>query len=257
MRISTVTVVAAGLAAAIAVAPVAHAAPTVDQICAAQDWPRPLPDVVGQMFEPVGKQMPAGIGGGALACWDNIRGLTQDGQDASKEIGGWATITAVSPPPGTPVGRDDVITVHLAPMVYGAPPNFRPCDWVTTAEVAAIFAIPGPIETDGYMTPGSVNPHCTYSSPGHTAVTSTLYVPGAFPVDAAAEYSMYSGENATAVEGLGLAARCLTDLHGSQDRPYNQVVVLLEGNRLFTANGLGAQPCDQLNEFARTAIGRL
>src|SRR5262245_64115272 len=119
MKISTPALIASAMTAiAIAVAPAAHAGPTVAQLCNAQTWPRPVPDVVGMMFEPSGKQIPAGMGGGALACWDDIR-VTQDGQDASKEIGGWATITAVSPPPGTLVERDDPITVHLARMVYG------------------------------------------------------------------------------------------------------------------------------------------
>lgn len=96
----------------------------------------------------------------------------------------------------------------------------------------------GPIKTDGFVPPGSVNPRCTYRSPGHATVSTGLYVTGAVPVDAAAEYSMYSGENDTALSGLGLASRCLTDLHGAQDRPYDEVVVLLDGNRLFEAEGL-------------------
>ena len=196
----------------------------------------------------------AGLGGGALACWDDIRGVNQDGHDASTEMGGWDTITAVSPAPGTLLGRDDPITVHLAPMNYKALAPFRPCDWVTTAEVAGMFGIAGPIKTDGYVPPGSVEPSCTYRSRGHSAVSITLYVTGAFPVDAAAEYSMYSGENVTELSGLGLAARCLTNLHGTQDSRYNEVVVLLDGNRLFKADGLGAQPCDQLKQLAQTAM---
>ena len=121
------------------------------------------------MFEPATKQIPAGTAGGALACWDNIRGLTQDGQDASKSVGGWDRITAV---------------------------------------------------------------------------TTALYVTGAFPVDAAAEYARSADdENATAVGDLGLAAHCLTNLH--------------DGNRLFEAKGLGAEPCEQLKQFAQTAIDRL
>lgn len=259
MRISTPTLVAAAMtAAAVAVAPAAHAGPTVAQQCDAQTWPRPVPDVVGMMFEPVEKQIPAGTSGGALSCWDNIRGVTQDGQDASKEIGGWDRITAISPAAGTPVGRDQLITVALAPIDYNAPTGFRPCDWVTTDEVADIFGLPEPIKTDGFVPPGSVNPRCTYRSPGRTAVTTALYVTGAFPVDAAADYARSAGEeNATAVSGLGLAAHCLTNLHGTQGRPYNEVVVLLDGDRLFEAEGLGAEPCEQLKQFADTAINRL
>ena len=34
-------------------------------------------------------------------------------------------------------------------MDYRAPQDFQPCDWVTTGEVAEIFGLPEPIETDG------------------------------------------------------------------------------------------------------------
>ena len=259
MKISTLTLISSAMtAAAIAVAPAAHAGPTVAQQCDAQTWPRPVPDVVGMMFEPVMKQIPAGTSGGALACWDNIRGVAQDGTDAAKGIGGWDRITAISPAPGTPVGPDQPITVQLAPVDYSAPTDFRPCDWVTTGEVADIFGLPEPIKTDGFTLPGSVNPRCTYRSPGRTAVTTALYVTGAFPVDAAADYARSAGaENATAIDGLGQQAHCLTNLHGAQDRPYNEVVVLLDGNRLFEAEGLGAEPCEQLKTFAQTAINRI
>ena len=170
MKISTLTLLSSAMtAASIAVAPAAYAGPTVAQQCDAQTWPRPVPDVVGMMFDP--------------------------------------------------------------------------------AE---------PIKTDGFTLPGSVNPRCTYRSPGRTAVTTALYVTGAFPVDAAADYARSAGaENATAIDGLGQQAHCLTNLHGAQGRPYNEVVVLLDGNRLFEAEGLGAEPCEQLKTFAQTAINRI
>jgi hypothetical protein len=189
MRIATPTLISAAMTAvAIVVAPAAHAGPTVAQQCDAQTWPRPVPDVVGMMFELVMKQIPAGTSGAALASWDNIRGVTQDGQDAAEEMGGWDRITAISPAPGTPVARDQLITVALAPMDYSAPTDFRPCDWVTTGEVAA---------------------------------------------------------------------HCLTNLHGTQGRPYNEIVILLDDNRLFEVEGLGAEPCEQLKQLATTAIDRL
>lgn len=258
MKSSTLALIASALvAAAVTATPTAHAGPTVKQLCDAQSWPRPVPDVVGMLFEPVEKDIPAGTAGGALACWDDIRAVTADGRDASQGSGGWDTITAISPAPGTAVGRHDPITVRLAPIDHSAQSGLRPCDWVTTAEVAAVFGMPAPIETDGYVAPGSVEPRCTYRGPGRTAVESALYVTGAFPVDAAAEYSRYTGENISDTTGLGLAARCLTGLDGAQHRPYNEVVVLLGGNRLFVAEGLGAEPCEQLTQFARTAIDRL
>jgi hypothetical protein len=48
-------------------------------------------------------------------------------------------ITAVSPPPGTPVGRNDMLTVQLAKAHPKAPPAGRMRDWVTTDEAAAIL----------------------------------------------------------------------------------------------------------------------
>ena len=254
-----ILVASAVLATAVAVAPAALAEPsTVEALCAAQTWPRAVPDVVGLMYEPYSKRIPAGTSGGALACWNDIRGITSDGRDARKAAtGGLDTVTAVSPPPGTPVDRDEPITVHLAPMDYDAPKSFAPCDWVTNDEVAEIFGFAGTVETAGYVATGSVEPNCTYRSPGRTAVLARLYIAGAFPVDAASDYSLYPGENATPISGLGLAARCVTDLQGTQDTRYNEVVVLLDGNRLFEAQGLGAQPCDQLKKFAQTAIDRI
>lgn len=96
-------------------------------------------------------------------------------------------------------------TVAITPTVHAEPTTleqFRPCDWVTTTEVADIFGIAGTIETDGFVPPGSVEPHCIYRSPGRTAVSTTLSVAGAFPIDAAAEYSNYFGENTTAINGF-------------------------------------------------------
>lgn len=243
-------------ATTVAIAPAAHAEPTtVEQLCAAQTWPRPVPGVVGLMFEPYSKRIPAGSSAGALACWGDIRGVAPDGQDAAKaSAGGWDTITAISPPPGTLVDRDQPLTVHLAPMDYDAPKSRAACDWVSTDEVADIFGFTGPIVTDGYVAPGSVEPSCTYRVPGRTAVLTRLQVTGAFPVDAAADYALHSGENATAISGLGLAARCVTGLPGAQNSRYNEADVLLDGNRLLEAHGLGAQPCDQLTELARAAM---
>ena len=257
MRISTLTLIASAIAATtLGVAPAAHAEPTtLAQLCDAQTWPRPVPDVIGLMYEPYSKRIPAGASGGALACFDDLRGITKDGRDARKApIEGFDTITAISPPPGTLVDRDEPIQVHLAPMDYDAPTRFTPCDWVSTGAVADIFGFTGTAKTDGYVPPGSVEPQCVYRDPGRTAVTSTLFVDGAFAVDAAADYSLSRGESATPIGGLGLAARCATGLYGAQGSRYNEVIVLLDDNRLFQAQGLGAQPCDQITQFAKAAI---
>ncbi len=259
MKKATLTLIASAMSvAAIAVSPVAHAGPTSEQLCDAQTWPRPVPDVVGKIFNPSTKELPSGVAGGALACWDNIRTVTKDGQDASKVIAAAQQITSVSPQAGTPIGRHEPITLELAPVDISAPPAFRPCDWITTTEVADILGVPQPIKTDSAEDrAGSVDPLCVYRSPGKTAVSSHLYEPLAFPIDAATEYATYTGYNAAPVEGLGLAAKCLTGLQGTQYQPYNEIVVLLDGNRMYEIEGLGAERCGTLKLLAQAAIGRL
>jgi hypothetical protein len=81
-------------------------------------------------------------------------------------------------------------------------------------------------------------------------------VSGAFPVDAASEFARYAGESDTAVDGLGVRAECHTDPHGTQDRPYTELVVLLDNSRLYKATGWGAEHCDTLRRFAETATER-
>lgn len=257
MKVSTLALIASAVAATtLTVAAPAHAEPkTLDELCAAQSWPRPVPDVVGMTFEPYTQRIAASWSGGALGCWDDLRGVTPDGQDARKAAtAGWDTITSVSPAPGTLVDRDQPITVHLTPRHDDASQTVAPCDWVSTAEVADIFGFTGPVVTDGYVPTGSVEPSCSYRDPGRTVVLSRLYVPGAFAVDAAAEYSLYTDENTTAIAGLGVAATCITDLQGSQNSRYNELVALLDDNRLLITQGLGAQPCDQLTTFAKAAL---
>ena len=160
MRISRFAFIASTMAAAaIAVPATAHAEPTtVQQLCDAQIWPRPVPEVVGMLFEPDMKQIPAGAGGGALTCWDDIRSFGPDGQDASHKYLGPQRITAVSPPPGTPIGRHDLVTLQLPPIDYKAPPAFRPCDWVTASEAASFLGVPEPVKAETlYDRAGSVD----------------------------------------------------------------------------------------------------
>jgi hypothetical protein len=116
--------ISAGIVAATASAQLAAAGPaptTVDQLCAAQQWPRSMPDVVGKNLDQV-------TGQGALACWDNVRGVAPDGHDPvgnATDAAGYL-ITAVSPPPGTPAGRHDAVTVQLTGVDRQAPPASRP-----------------------------------------------------------------------------------------------------------------------------------
>ena len=83
---------------------------TMEQLCDTQTWPRPLPDVIGRVLYQVTRE-------GALGCWDNLRGVAPDGHDPIKNPNypeKTYRITAVTPPPGTLVGRYDLVTVQLA-----------------------------------------------------------------------------------------------------------------------------------------------
>jgi hypothetical protein len=259
MKKTTLTLIASAMAtAAIAGSPAAHAGPTSKQLCDVQTWPRPVPEVVGKIFDPWTKQLPSGVAGGALACWDNVRSVTEDGQDAKTANAAAQQITSVSPAPGTPVGRHEPITLVLAPVDFKAPAAFQPCDWITTTEVADVLGVPELIKTESlHDRAGSVDPLCVYRSPGHATVSLQLYEPLAFPIDAPTEFATYTSHDPTPVDGLGLAAKCLTGLSGTQFRPYNEIVVLLDGNRMLEVEGLDAEPCDTLKQLAQTAIGRV
>src|SRR5262245_9775653 len=117
-------------------------------------------------------------------------------------------LTAVSPPPGTPTGRHDAVTLQVARIDYSAPPAFQPCDWVTASEASSYLAIPEPVITESSDDgAGSVDTRCGYRSPRYLHnVDSQLMMPGAFPIDAASTYATFVGDDGTAIDGLGLAA---------------------------------------------------
>lgn len=89
-------------------------------------------------------------------------------------------------------------------------------------EAADFLGAPEPINTESFEdTGGSVNPQCFYRSPGHGhTVTSELPLPRL-------------RENETVVCDLGVNAECHTNPHGTQDRPYTELVVLLDDYRLY------------------------
>src|SRR5690349_15298628 len=186
MKISTLTLIASAMvASAVTVSPAAHAEPTaLDALCAAQTWPRPVPDVVGLAYQPYSKRISWNTSGGALACWDDIRAITADGGDARRSASGWNIIASISPAPGTLVERDQRLTVHIAPADHDRSPGVAPCDWVSTADVAEIFGFPGPVVANADVPAGSVEPSCSYHDPGRSVVLSRLLLPGAFAVDA-------------------------------------------------------------------------
>jgi beta-lactam-binding protein with PASTA domain len=97
-----------------------------------------MPAVVGLIFD--GKYE-----FGQLACLDGVRAIGPDGKIvyAHGRSSGVGTdrIVAVSPPPGTPIGRHDQVTVNVAPEEYNSVPSsgLRPCDWVRTTEASALL----------------------------------------------------------------------------------------------------------------------
>ena len=223
---------------------------TVRQLCNSQPWPRPIPDVVGRLLYQAKD--------GSLGCWDNIRAVAPDGHDPLAEPARAGErsyrIVAVSPAVGSPASHHDVVTIELGEVDPKAPPAFRPCDWVTTVEAAGILGAPvraQPLGADA----GSVDIACLYEAAGDEAggVDVGLQLPGAFPVDAAAEFALATSRM-TAVNGLGVRAGCVDETTTSP--PATVLLVLLDGGRLLRlVQGEGS--CAILQRFARLAIGRV
>ncbi|MFF0497577.1 hypothetical protein ACFYU5_14295 [Nocardia aobensis] len=78
------------------------------QDCAAQPWPRPLPDFRGK---PLGQTVV-----GAALCFDITGITTADGRDVMHDPGAattpW-TVTAQQPTAGTPVAADTAVTLTV------------------------------------------------------------------------------------------------------------------------------------------------
>ncbi|WP_131813403.1 hypothetical protein [Mycobacterium kubicae] len=224
----------------------APAPTTREQLCDAQTWPRPIPEVVGRLFNQVNND-------GALWCWQNVRGVTTDGRDPIRDK--TYRVTAVSPPAGTPLGRFDPVTVDLSEVV-GAPTAFHPCDWVTPTEAAAIMGGPVSAKPDGDE-PGSIDIGCYYDKSDDVGegVETDLRLPGAFPVDAPSQFALATtSTNVTNVDGMGLQAVCVHE--ATTTPPSTTLVVLLSEGRLFRVTE-GYASCDKLRRFARLAIGRI
>jgi hypothetical protein len=227
---------------------VAAGAPTTDeQLCNAQTWPRPLPQVVGLIFSQATS--------GALICFDNVRAIATDGHDLMTDKGptGPWRISAISPASGTPVGRADPVTLQLAPEDPAATPAFRPCDWVTTTEAANFLGVQSMTSTPLGDEAGSVSRSCDYSS-GTDFLTSDLQLPGSYAVDAQSEFDMATAAgNGIDVSGLPGPAYCGTP-KGARGKGSAALTVLLSGDRIYRAFGA---PCDTLTKFAQTAIPRI
>jgi hypothetical protein len=165
-------------------------------------------------------------------------------------------ITAVSPSAGTLAGRSEVVTLQLIAADPAAPAVLHPCDWVSADEAGALLGAPVQTRPSGDQA-GSVDISCSYTSGiSDTGVQSELRLPQSFPVTAAAQFGLAaSGTNDTPVDGLGLQAQCVHE--ATTTPPSTTVVVLLDGNRLYRATSWYGTSCDQLTQFAQTAIGRI
>lgn len=226
---------------------------SLDRLCSALGWPRPLPDVTGQLLSQTAKV-------GALGCWTNVRGVAPDGGDpVSSPAGTYRTdfrITAMSPSPGISAGRAELVTLRLAPVDPATPAEFQPCDWVSADEASALLG--GPVHTRARDDQaGSVDASCSYTiGPSDTGIQADLRLPQSFPVSAAAQFELAtSGKNGTDVDGLGVAAQCV--LETTTTPPSTTLVVLLSGNRLYRATGWPGTSCEQLEQFSHIAIGRI
>lgn len=222
---------------------------TAAQRCDAQKWPRPVPDVIGLSFDDAW--------GGSLLCWTNIKGISPDGTDVTETKGpstGWWTIQALTPPPGTPVMEDAVITANLVPMDPNAPPAFRPCDWVTKDEAKEIlgFSTVEVSPADDYQ--GAVEPFCAYlGARDGQLVNSTLILPGGLLIDPETELEVAKSLGpGSAVTGLfAIDAYCA---RGAKD---SELAAVLSGGRVYRINAFNGETCDQLKKFAAAALRRI
>ena len=221
---------------------------TPEEVCDAQHWPRPVPNVNGQLM---GQALD-----GSLFCFNFAKATAADGHDVLQDIVSRAPeyrITGVSPDAGKSVGRAEAVTVSVVPVPASEPPAFAPCGWVTTAEAAAFMGAPSVTTMSVGDRAGSVDQMCDYTTSDHMVI-SELQLPGSFPVDAGSEFSMtVAGGAGSDVAGLPGRAYCSPSTPGSTDSPA-MLVVLLSGDRLYRATD---DNCDVLKQFAQAAIPRI
>ncbi len=153
----------------------------------------------------------------------------------------------------------DTCRLQVHPVI-GADPvtstGSHPCDWVTADEAAALLG--GPVTTRPLRDDvGSARMSCSYDRGlGDTGMESELRLPQSFPASAAAQFAQAAADpNSTAVDGLGLQAQCVYE--PTTTPPSTTVMVLLSGNRLYRATSWYGTGCEQLTQFAQTAISRI
>ncbi|MEU4086800.1 hypothetical protein [Streptomyces aureus] len=89
--------------------PSAAAAGSIYARCQAQEWPRPMPDLEGRPFDPLGKD---------LMCFNHIEAMAPDGHDVMGDpangLDAW-TVKSSDPGPGAKVRMTTPITLQLRP----------------------------------------------------------------------------------------------------------------------------------------------
>jgi hypothetical protein len=244
--------------------PVVEHSPGFDEMCDGLAWPRPMPAIVGQILD-------ATYEFNQLACLNGLRAITPDGSilyERGTHIKGLGPqrIVAVSPPPGTPVGRDDEVTVTLVTEnSKSVPPSgYCPCDWVSTTEAAGILGGPPVTAQPSLNESGSTDIGCDFTnSDSHRQVSSTLLLSGTSIVDAATHFAFRTApDNATvlsSVSEMGIKAVCILAQYvvPVHDNKY-QLWVLLRGERIYLASDEARhESCDALTQFAQAAIPRI
>ncbi|MFD5813535.1 hypothetical protein [Streptomyces sp. NPDC127038] len=84
-----------------------YVAGSVNARCTAQEWPQPMPDIKGQAFDPLSKD---------LMCFNNIEAVAPDGHDVMNDSGsglGTWTVVSSTPAPGARVRMTTPITIQL------------------------------------------------------------------------------------------------------------------------------------------------
>jgi hypothetical protein len=225
--------------------------PTSDaQLCEAQSWPRPLPQVAGLDLAQASE--------GALTCFDGVRALAPDGHDAMSDKGPAAdvfwTIKAINPPAGTRVGRSDIVTLSLAPTDTAVLHAFHPCDWASDKAVS-ILGGSAATEVPRGDQAGSVDQACDYKS-GSGMVTTELKSPGSFAVDAQSEFNEMTAKGYGS-ELRGLRGRAYCSVITGDGKTSSHLIVLLSRGRAYEELGWNGQSCKILKQFAQAALAHI
>ena len=224
-------------------------------LCDSQPWPLPVPALAGLVLEQVES--------GSLFCFDNVRAQTATGDDPlnsnnQADINGDNAyrITSTSPPAGTRIGRNDLLTVAVTKFdAITQQPAFHPCAWIAPEEVAAVLATRVPSTLTAGDEAGSTDRSCFYNT-GESLITSELKVDGALLIDADTEYHWrIAKDRGTAITSLPVPATCATT-EGGDKGSNRSLYAKLGDNRIYQILGGPDSSCDQLTQLAAIAIPR-